>query len=306
MPYNSGYMQLKRRMTAELYTKFSYHYYEHNSLAKEIYFMNTNYVHGYSDREVIRLEDQANCLNEILHHDSIFPKNSIVLEAGCGVGAQTKILAAKNPDSKFISIDISENSLSKAKELIKLRNLDNVEFQIGDIFNLNFPNEYFDHIFICFVLEHFNHPIDALKSLKRVLKKGGTITLIEGDHGSAYFYPYSQYAQETINAQVVLQSKNGGNALIGRQLYPLLIESNFKNCTVSPRMVYVDSSRPNLVEEFTRNTFIAMIEGIREQVISSEIMDKDSFEKGIKDLYRTTQSDGVFCYTFFKGIGYNI
>lgn len=268
--------------------------------------MNTDYVHGYTDRESIRLEDQANCLNELLHHDSIFPKKSIVLEAGCGVGAQTKILAAKNPDSKFISIDISENSLSKAKDLIKSGNLNNVEFQLGDIFNLNFPEEYFDHIFICFVLEHIKHPVDALRSLKKVLKRGGTITLIEGDHGSTFFYPYSHYAQEAINAQVLLQSKYGGNALIGRQLYPLLIESNFKNCFVSPRMVYVDSSRPNLVEEFTKNTFIAMIEGIGEQVTSNDIIDKDSFEKGIRDLYRTTQSDGVFCYTFFKGIGYNI
>lgn len=268
--------------------------------------MNTDYVHGYTERESNRLEDQAECLNEIIHHDTIFPKNSIILEAGCGVGAQTQIVAPKNLDSKFISIDISENSICKAKELIKLKNIDNVEFQVGNIFNLNFPDEYFDHIFICFVLEHLPNPNEALKSLKRVLKKGGSITLIEGDHGSAYFHPYSPFAQEVINVQVALQSKNGGNALIGRQLYPLLIESNFKNCNVSPRMVYVDSSKPAFVEGFTRNTFTAMIEGIKEKAISSSLIDEVSFDKGIKDLYRTSQSDGVFCYTFFKGIGYNI
>lgn len=267
---------------------------------------NTDYVHGYTERESNRLLDQANCLNEIIHHDTIFPKNSIILEAGCGVGAQTQIVAPMNPDSKFISIDISEDSISKAKELIKQRNINNVEFQIGNIFNLNFPDEYFDHIFICFVLEHLPNPNEALKSLKRVLKKGGTITLIEGDHGSAYFYPYSSFAQEVINVQIALQSKSGGNALIGRQLYPLLIEANFKNCIVSPRMVYVDSSKPVLIEGFTRNTFIAMIEGIKEKAINSFLIDEVSFDKGIKDLYRTSQSDGVFCYTFFKGIGYKI
>ena len=31
---------------------------------------------------------------------------------------------------------------------------------------------------------------------------------------------------------------------------------------------------------------------------------QDQFEQGIKDLYRTAETDGVFCYTFFKGIGY--
>jgi len=268
--------------------------------------MSVDYIHGYNDRESIRLEDQANCLNDLLHYDSVFPKNSIILEAGCGIGAQTKIVAPKNTDSKFISIDISEDSLIKAKGLIESLNINNVEFQVGDIFNLKFEDEYFDHIFICFVLEHLSNPLDVLKSLKRVLKKGGTITIIEGDHGSAYFYPYSRYAHEAINAQVKLQAESGGNALIGRQLYPLMVESNFKNCKVSPRMVYVDSSKPDLVEGFTKNTFTAMIEGIREKAINSSIIDKVTFERGIKDLYKTAQIDGVFCYTFFKGIGYNI
>lgn len=268
--------------------------------------MNIDYVHGYNERESVRLEDQANFLNKLLHHDSIFPKDSIVLEAGCGVGAQTKIVAPKNPDSKFISIDISETSLAKAESLIKSLNIENVEFQTGDIFDLKFDDGFFDHVFVCFVLEHLPNPIDALKSLKRVIKKGGTITLIEGDHGSAYFYPYSRYAQEAINAQIELQAKNGGNALIGRQIYPLLLYSNFRNCNVSPRTVYVDSSKPDFVEGFTKNTFTAMIEGIRDKAISSSIIDELSFERGIRDLHRTTEIDGVFCYTFFKGVGCNL
>jgi protein-L-isoaspartate O-methyltransferase len=268
--------------------------------------MSNEYVHGYSERESTRLEDQANCLNELLHHDTIFPKNSLVLEAGCGTGAQTKIVAPKNSDSTFISIDISENSVAEAYEIIRSRNIGNVEFRTGNIFNLQFPNEYFDHVFICFVLEHLPNPIDALKSLKRVLKKGGTITLIEGDHGSAYFHPYSIYAQKAIEAQVLLQAASGGNALIGRQLYPLLTQAGFINCNVSPRMVYVDSSRPELVDGFTKNTFTAMIEGIREYAIQNSVLDENTFDKGIADLYRTTQSDGVFCYTFFKGIGYKL
>ena len=266
--------------------------------------MKENYVHGYTERESVRLEDQANCLSELLHHDTVFPKGSLVLEAGCGVGAQTRIVAPKNPNSKLISMDISEESVEKARACIEAMHIKNVEFQTGDIFDLQFPDEYFDHVFICFVLEHLPDPVLALKSLKRVLKKGGTITLIEGDHGSAYFYPESRFAQEAIDAQVKLQAASGGNALIGRQLYPLLVNSQFKNCAVSPRMVYVDSSRPDLVEGFTRNTFTAMVEGIRDKAVGS-IMDEAAFDQGIKDLYRTSEDDGVFCYTFFKGIGYN-
>ena len=71
-------------------------------------------------------------------------------------------------------------------------------------------------------------------------------------------------------------------------------------------MVYVDSSKPDFVEGFTKNTFTAMIEGIKEKAIKNSIMDEESFDRGVQDLYRTAQTDGVFCYTFFKGIGHNI
>jgi hypothetical protein len=48
--------------------------------------------------------------------------------------------------------------------------------------------------------------------------------------------------------------------LIGRSLYPLMTAAGFDRVDVSPRMVYVDSSRPQLVEGFTRRTFTAMVD----------------------------------------------
>ncbi len=65
-------------------------------------------------------------------------------------------------------------------------------------------------------------------------------------------------------------------------------------------MVYVDSSRPEYVEGFTKNTFIAMVEGAKEQAINSGLITEEAWQKGIADLYRTTEPDGTFCYTFFK------
>ncbi|OHD57962.1 MAG: methyltransferase type 11 [Spirochaetes bacterium GWF1_49_6] len=262
-----------------------------------------DYVHGYSGREAERLSDQAQTLSELIHHDTIFPDHSLVLEAGCGTGAQTVIVAPKNPRARFISIDISETSLAQAKENASAAGINHVEFRVADILHLDFPDAIFDHIMVCFVLEHLPGPDAALHSLKRVLKPGGSITLIEGDHGSAYFFPRSDAADAAIDAQVVLQAASGGNALIGRELYPLLTRAGFHDCGVSPRMVYADASRPEMVEGFTKNTFTAMIEGVRENALHAGLIDPAVFDKGISDLYRSAEPDGVFCYTFFKGSG---
>jgi hypothetical protein len=67
-------------------------------------------------------------------------------------------------------------------------------------------------------------------------------------------------------------------------------------------MVYVDASRPHLVESFTKNTFTAMIEGVRERALAEGLIDAARFDRGVADLYRTTEPDGVFCYTFFKAV----
>lgn len=261
------------------------------------------YVHGYSERELERLEDQADTLSEILHGDTCFAPGSNILEAGCGVGAQTVILAKNSPDSQITSVDISKESLSSAKNLIDKEGIKNVHFKHADIMDLPFEKEIFDHIFVCFVLEHLVDPVMALKELIKYLKWGGSITVIEGDHGSCYFHPESE---ESINAWRCLinaQQNLGGDPMIGRRLYPLLEESGFKNVCVTPKVVYVDKSKPELVDGFIKRTIIAMVEGVKDQAISSGFIGPIQWEKGISDLYKSAENDGTFFYNFFKGSG---
>lgn len=261
------------------------------------------YVHGYSKKESFRLSDQAQALAKLLHHDTRYPSGSKVFEAGCGTGAQTVLLALNSPGAHFTSVDLSEESLEAAKSAVSTKGINNVTFQQADIYHLPFEADSFDHIFICFVLEHLTEPEKALTHLGLLLKQGGTITVIEGDHGSFYCYPYSREAQLAVNCLIDIQERGGGNSLIGRQLYPLLTKAGFSDVYVSPRMVYVDSSKPHLVEGFSRKTFTAMVEGVKEEAVELGLIEKDTFEKGIKDLYRATEQDGTFCYTFFKATG---
>jgi hypothetical protein len=46
-----------------------------------------------------------------------------------------------------------------------------------------------------------------------------------------------------------------------------------------------------------------MIEGVRRPAIAAGLIEPDNFDAGVRDLHRTTAADGVFCYTFFKGVG---
>jgi SAM-dependent methyltransferase len=262
-----------------------------------------DYVHGYSAREDERLVDQATTLTELLHADTRYPPGSHVLEAGCGVGAQTVTLARNSPGARFTCIDVSPRSLEAARARADAASLRNVTFQQADLFDLQYPEAHFDHAFVCFVLEHLQRPDEALAILRSRVKPGGTVTVIEGDHGSTLFHPDDADARAAVACLVTLQARAGGNALIGRQLFPLLARAGLRDVRVSPRLVYVDGSRPEWVQGFTRDTFTAMVEGVRERALDAGLVDAATWERGVAGLRRAAGPDGVFCYTFFKGVG---
>ncbi|MEV7096400.1 L-histidine N(alpha)-methyltransferase [Amycolatopsis sp. NPDC051045] len=258
--------------------------------------MDTTYVHGYTEPEARRLGDQADTLAGLLHAGTAYPAGSRVLEVGCGVGAQTVHLAARSPDAHLTAVDVSAASLAQARKRVGAA----VDFRRADLFDLD--GEY-DHLFVCFVLEHLPEPEKALTHLKTLLRPGGTITVIEGDHGSAFFHPRSEHAQAAIACLVRLQADAGGDALIGRRLHPLLTGAGFAEVRVEPRTVYADASRPGLVTGFTRDTFTAMVEGVGGTAVARGLATEDGWARGVADLHHTAGPDGTFHYTFFKATG---
>jgi len=260
------------------------------------------YVHGYDGREAARLGDQAETLADLLHADTAYPPGSRVLEAGCGVGAQTVTLARRSPYARFTSVDVAPESVATARRRVQEAGARNVEFAVADILALPFEPESFDHVFVCFVLEHLPDPAAALRALRELIRPGGTITVIEGDHGSVVMHPPSAAAEDAIECQVRLQRAAGGDALIGRRLYPLLASTGFAQPEVSPRTAYADASCPGLADALTRRTFTAMIEGTREAALAAGLIAPERFDEGIRALHRATEEDGAFAYTFFKGV----
>jgi SAM-dependent methyltransferase len=206
---------------------------------------------------------------------------------------------------RFVCTDISAESLAKAEETVARHGLRNVTFERADILAMPFPAATFDHVFVCHVLEHLTDPVASLRKLRRLLKPGGTITVIEGDHGSCYWHPETPASHAVWNCLIQSQAKLGGDSRIGRRLFPLLTEAGFADVRVSPRMVYCDASRQDWVDGFVRKTIIAMVEGVKTQALALGLTDEKTWQQGIADLNRVADCPGgTFNYTFFKALAY--
>ncbi len=255
------------------------------------------YVHGHAPREHERLADQAAVLRELLHHDTAFAAGTRVVEIGCGTGEQTRSLVANSPGALLTCTDISEQALATAR-----RNVPGPDYVRADLFQPPFAAARFDHAFVCFVLEHLADPVAALARVRGLVRPGGTVTVIEGDHDGCTFHPDTPAARRVWACLSECQFALGGDPFIGRRLHPLLQAAGFDDVRVEPRIVYCDASRPETMTGFVARTIVPMVEGVREQALAAGLVDAATWARGVRELAATGGPGGAFFYPFFKAV----
>ena len=103
-----------------------------------------------------------------------------------------------------------DDMLALALENKRKSGLTNVEFLKGEIESIPLPDNSVDVIISNCVINLSADKSRVLREAFRVLKPGGTLTVIEGDHGSVYFHPESRPARRAIQCLIDLQARAGG------------------------------------------------------------------------------------------------
>ena len=95
----------------------------------------------------------------------------LVLEAGCGAGRFTEVLAATG--CNLVAFDYSSAVEVSAENN---RGRRNISFAQADLLDLPFPDGVFDRVFCHGVIQHTPDPAAAFRALDRVLKSGGKLS----------------------------------------------------------------------------------------------------------------------------------
>ncbi|OGM22979.1 hypothetical protein A2961_01100 [Candidatus Woesebacteria bacterium RIFCSPLOWO2_01_FULL_39_21] len=121
-------------------------------------------------------------------------KNETVLDAGCGDGFYLHLLS-KLCSARLVGLDDNPKALDLAKSYVKSKKLKLVE---GSVMNMPFEDDIFDKIICSEVLEHLPDDVGGLREFKRVLKKGGVLTITVPSHNYPFLWDPVSFILEKV------------------------------------------------------------------------------------------------------------
>ncbi|MCJ2542342.1 class I SAM-dependent methyltransferase [Thermostichus vulcanus] len=108
-------------------------------------------------------------------HAVIEPEGKVLLNAGCGSGWETLMMAEANPGAKIVAFDLSPASVKLTEERLRYHGFTDTEFYVLNLLELDRLGIQFDFISLNDVLYLLEDPTDGLRAMKRVLKPEGII-----------------------------------------------------------------------------------------------------------------------------------
>ncbi len=123
----------------------------------------------------------------------------VILDVGCGGGKTVKRLAQQAPQGKVFGIDYSADMVEYSKKVNKkLVGQNRVQIVEGSVERMSFPNDFFDLVTAFETYYFWPSFCDALEEIKRVLKPGGKLILVNDMvQDEVYEVKYAKLIEET-------------------------------------------------------------------------------------------------------------
>ena len=152
-----------------------------------------------------------------------------VLEVGSGSGNIACWVAEQvGPTGSVVGIDNSPGQIEQARNQAQSRGLTNIEFQLADAYSPRLPESSFDLAYCRLVLIHLTDPLDALATMRKLVRPGGTVLCEELDLETWLCDPPSKAFNEFVILNHALGKEQNEHFRLGASLHRLFREAGFK------------------------------------------------------------------------------
>src|SRR5262245_10841488 len=175
-----------------------------------------------------------------------------LLDCGCGPGSITVDLARSVAPGEAIGLDLGADALAQGRALARERGIANVTFETASVYQLPYPDGAFDVAFACAVLQHLAAPLAALGEMRRVLKPGGVIGIVDGSSSITFRHPTSPVLDRWDQLRALEREHNAGRPSGALRLRTLLREAGFARTQASGEMATEAGPPAGSLEETRR------------------------------------------------------
>jgi ubiquinone/menaquinone biosynthesis C-methylase UbiE len=150
-----------------------------------------------------------------------------LLDCGCGPGSITIDIAEVVAPGLVTGIDIELSQVEMARALAIERAVKNARFERANVYKLPFADASFDAVFAHAVLVYLRQPSYALREMRRVLKPGGVVSIVDPDYGARTWSPSMQLFDQFQALFLRVLEHNGSSLNYARHQRRLLLEAGF-------------------------------------------------------------------------------
>jgi len=190
------------------------------------------YTHGHHE-SVLRSHRWRTAENSAAYVLPRLTSGVSVLDVGCGPGTITADFASLVTPARVTALEVTAEALDLARAEITRRGLANVDFAVGDVHALDFPDDTFDVVHAHQVLQHLADPVAALREMRRVTRPGGVVAVRDGDYAAFTWFPEFPELTEWLDLYERVARGNGGEPDAGRRLLAWGREAGFTELTAT-------------------------------------------------------------------------
>ncbi len=262
----------------------------------------SGYALGRDRAETARLRRQAVELREqtlALLGQVQLRRGASALDLGCGPLGILDLLSDRvGPSGRVVGMDSDPAQVSQARELVRERELGNVEVIEGDARHVGLPPSSFDLVHARTLLVTVARPEEVAEEMGRLAKPGGYVALHEPDIVNLAYPPCSAWDRlygvfrTAFNAQ-------GADLSIGRRLPHILRGAGMVDVKVEARadMYALGHTRRTVMPDLVR--------GMRPKIVELGLMSEGDLEALDRDVraYLDDPNTLVLPHLFFLASG---